>query len=197
MNGLTPDYLRAPIPPTRHHLFGNRPNNVIRNIFCRNDRFLNSFFPNSIEIWNHLGPELRGSKTLSIFKNQLLKIFRPIKREVFGIHDHEGVKRLYQLRLGLSPLKKHKKSHNFIDTPNDLCECRQHSETTQHYLLQCNNYIDQRRVLLDSLNPLIEANNIRFVDDKSLILLLLYGNKASNDSIILYIKNSVRFSSDN
>ena len=196
MNGLTPGYLKTPIPPIRHHLFGNRPNNVILNIFCRNDRFLNSFFPNSIEIWNDLGPELRGSKTLSIFKNQLLKIFRPKKREIFGIHDHEGVKRLFQLRVGLSPLKNHKKSHNFIDTPNDLCECTHHSETTQHYLLHCNNYIDQRRVLFNTLNPLLGANNMRFLDDNSLISLLLYGIKTLDDptnrsilnATILYIK---------
>ena len=80
IKGLTPDYLKTPIPPTRNHLFGNRPNNVIKNMFCRNDRFLNSFFPNSIKIWNELGPELRGSKSLSIFKNQLLKIYRPAKK---------------------------------------------------------------------------------------------------------------------
>ena len=39
------------------------------------------------------------------------------KKGVFGIHDYEGIKRLFQLRERLSPLKNHKKLHNFVDTP--------------------------------------------------------------------------------
>jgi len=205
MKGLTPGYLRDPIPPIRNHLFGNRQTNVIQNIYCRNDRFCNSFFPNSIVIWNELGPDLRGSESLSLFKNRLLKIYRPAKKDVFDIHDHEGIKRLYQLRVGLSPLLNHKKSHNFIDTPNDICICTRNSETTQHYLLHCTNYINQRRDLFHTLNPLFETNNLRYLDDKALLSLLLYGNGTldlpTNQTIlkstIQYIKSTLRFSSDN
>ena len=205
MKGLTPGYLREPIPPIRNHLFGNRQTNGIQNIYCRNDRFSKSFFPNSIIIWNELGPEFRGSESLSLFKTRLLKIYRPIKKDMFDIDDYESVKRLYQLRVGLSPLKNHKKSHNFIDTPNDTCDCTHNSETTQHYLLHCINYINQRRDLFHTLNPLFEANNLRYLDDKVLLNLLLYGNKSldipTNQLILIstiqYIKSTRRFSSDN
>ena len=37
----------------------------------------------------------------------------PPKKSIFGIHDHCGIKLLFQLRVGLSPLKGHKKNHNF------------------------------------------------------------------------------------
>ena len=52
--------------------------------------------------------------------------------------------------------------HNFLDTPNDIRDCTHNSETTQHYLLHCINYIDQRRNLFHTLNPLFEANNFHY-----------------------------------
>ena len=43
------------------------------------------------------------------------------------------MKRLFQLRIGLSPLK-HKKRHNFKDTPIDTCCCQFFTETTEHFV---------------------------------------------------------------
>ena len=80
MNGLTPDYLRTPIPALHKHLFGHRPTNVLDTIYCRTDRYQNSFFPDSVLMWNDLGPELRGAKSLSSFKSNILKIYRPTKK---------------------------------------------------------------------------------------------------------------------
>ena len=40
---------------------------------------------------------------------------------MFDIHDPTGVRYLFQLRVGLSPLRYHKKRHNFIDTPSNEC----------------------------------------------------------------------------
>ena len=113
MNNLTPDYLKTPIPPLQEHLFGHRFSNVIRPIFCRTERYQNSFFPDSIVSWNGIGPELRGAKTLHIFKNNILKIIRPTKKSIFGIHHPTGIKWIFQLRVGLSPLKSHKKVITF------------------------------------------------------------------------------------
>ena len=92
MNNLTPDYLKTPIPPVQEHLFGHRVSNVIRPIFCRTERYQNSFFPDSIVSWNGIGPELRGAQTLPIFKNNILKIIRPTKKSIFGIHNPPGIK---------------------------------------------------------------------------------------------------------
>ena len=68
MTGQTPEYLRVPIPLLHGHLFGYRHTNILKTIFCRTDRYQNSFFPNSVILWNDLGPQLRGSESLSIFK---------------------------------------------------------------------------------------------------------------------------------
>ena len=95
MTGLTPEYLRILIPPLREHLFGDRYTNVLNTFLCRTDRFQNSFFPDSISMWNDLGPELRGAETLSMFKRNILKIYRPMKKSLFNIHDPIGIKRIF------------------------------------------------------------------------------------------------------
>ena len=200
MTGLTPEYLRTPIPSLRRHLFGHRYTNVLTNIFCRTDKYQNSFFPDSVTLWNDLGPQLRGAESLSIFKTNLLKLYRPTKKSFFNIHDHTGTKWLFQLRVGLSPLKSHKMRHNFQD--NDSCLCSTSAETTPHFLLHCPNFINQRRELFQTLNPVILENNLPFLDDKSMVHLLLYGHdklKARENlnilkSAIKFIRKTCRFS---
>ena len=112
-----------------------------------------------------------------MFKRNILKIYRPMKKSLFNIHDPIGIKRIFQLRVGLSPLKKHKRSHNFQDTPVDTCNCKRSAETSEHFLFHCPFYTEQRRVLLQTLNPILLANDLRFLDDKSLLHLLLYGHE--------------------
>ena len=50
MTGLTPEYLRIPIPSLHGDLFGYRLTNVIKTIFCNTDRHHNSFFPDSVTL---------------------------------------------------------------------------------------------------------------------------------------------------
>ena len=199
MSGQTPEYLRTPIPAFHGHLFGDRQTNVINTIFCRTDRFQNSFYPNSIVLWNELGPELRGLDSLSLFKSSILKLYRPKVKSVFDILDPTGLKWIFQLRVGLSPLKSHKKSHKFLDTPDDICSCTIDAETTEHYFLYCPHFNEQRRLLFQTINPLLLANNTRFLEDKDLIHLLLYGyediNLESNKIIIKLNINFIRVSS--
>ena len=202
MTGLTPEYLRNPIPSLHGHLFGDRYTNVLNTLFCRTDRFQNSFFPDSITMWNDLGPELRGAESLSVFKRNILKIYRPVKKSLFNIHDPIGTKWIFQLRVGLSPLKSHKKSHNFQDTSDDTCICALNAETSDHYLLHCPNFVVQRRILFQTLNPILLTKNLRFLDDRNLIHLLLYGHEKfdhQTNQIILkatiyFIQKSSRFS---
>ena len=102
---ITPEYLRILIPPLREHLFGDRYTIVLNTFLCRTDRFQNSFFPDSVRLWNDLGPELRGAASISVFKRNILKIYRPMKKSLFNIHDPIGIKRIFQLRVGKSSKK--------------------------------------------------------------------------------------------
>ena len=56
-------------------------------------------------------PEVK--MTLIIFKSNALKLIRPEKKNVFNIHDPKGMKRLFQLRVGLSALRDHLKASQF------------------------------------------------------------------------------------
>ena len=67
----------------------------------------------SVSMWNDLGPKLRESELISKFKDSLLKLYRPVNKSIFNVHDN-GIKWIFQLRVGLSPLKSHKKGHIFF-----------------------------------------------------------------------------------
>ena len=73
MTEQTPEYLRFPTLSLHRHLYGVRFGNVLKDIVCENYRYRNSFFPDSVSMWNDLGPNLRGSESISIFKESLLK----------------------------------------------------------------------------------------------------------------------------
>ena len=200
INGLTPEFLRTPTLLLHRHLFGFRPNNVLKDIACKTDRYRNSFFPDSVSMWNDLGPELRGAETISVFKQKLLKLYRPVKKTLYNIHDN-GIKWIFQLRVGLSPLKSHKKAHHFQDTPYDTCSCSQSvAETTCHFLLHCSNFVIHRIALFNVVNPILRSSP--FLADEELVHLLLYGNEKfkleDNQNILIatidFIRNTSRFS---
>ena len=125
-----------------------------------------------------------------------------MKKSLFNIHDPNCIKWIFQLRVGLSPLKSHKKNHNFLDTPDDTCQCTENAETPHHFFLHCPNFVEHRRNLFDTLNPILLDKNLGFIDDRNYVQLLLYGHKKlnlhENQSIlkatINFIQKTSRFS---
>ena len=204
MTNRTPDYLRLPTQSQHCHLYGVRFGNVLKDIECESYRYRNSFFPDSVSMWNDLGPNLRESVSISSFKDTLLKLYRPVKKSIFNVYDC-GIKWIFQLRVGLSPLKSHKKKHNFSgyeEYLSDTCNCLTGLETTCHFLLHCPKYIVHRRILFGIVNPILRAYNIPFLVDELFVHLLLYGDVTfkfeENQNIlkatINFIRNTTRFS---
>ena len=117
------------------------------------------------------------------------------------MHDPNEIRHLYQLRVGLSSLREHKKRHNFIDTPNDECSCGTGKETTEHFLLKCPLFTDHRQTLLSMVIPKINLNE-NTLTDESIAQILLYGNERltpGDNNFILratmdYFRNTGRFS---
>ena len=151
---------------------------------------MNSFFPNVIKSWNGIGPEFQSCTSLGSFKRSILNLIRPIKR----------IKRIFQLRVSLSPLKCHKKGHNFIDTPNDWCDCHSAPESTNHFILECPLFLLQRQKLTLSISTLLLNTQIaHLIND---VKLYLYGHNSLNDiinksiisSTIIYVNETGRFS---
>ena len=66
--------LPGPTPTTRmesphYDLRGYHPH--ICPLHCRTDTFKHSFFPETIELWNNLPPQITTSSSLTVFKNHL------------------------------------------------------------------------------------------------------------------------------
>merc|ERR1712116_120827 len=97
------------------------------------------------------------------FKTTLARMVVPEEKSIFNIRSQD-LRYLYQLRVGLSPLKAHKRTHNFLDTPDDTCMCHSGVETTAHFLLHC-----------PFFNEFTQID-----DDSTMSSSLMYGSKTLN-----------------
>ena len=175
---MVPEYLKEPIPTAKSFTHRLRSLHVLNEISFYSDSYRDSFYPDCIRTWNRLDANFRNLPTLRKFKNNLIALFRPPCRSIFGIHDPIGIRWLYQLRVGLSPLRHHKNSHNFLDTPTDLCIICQSVENTEHYFLHCTRFEDMRNELIGLLNGL--PPNFHQLTNTVKTRLMLYGDTSFN-----------------
>ena len=127
-----------------------------------------------------------------------MKTIRPEKKSLYGVFNPNGIRWIFQLRVGLS----HKKLHNFKDTPDDTCLCNTGAETAQHFLLNCPIFRNQCHVLFQTINPILLANNLQHLPDSALVKFLLYGhdklkphvNQSILRTVMIFIGNTHRFS---
>ena len=197
INYRTPSYLRDKLPPQSHPF--DETSFTLREYRTRTDRFAMTFFPDTIKQWNVVITDFSEMPDLITFKNHLLSFYRPKPKRIFGIHDPTGVRYLFQLRLGLSPLRSHKKRHNFLDTPSDDCLCKTGKETTEHFLFTCPFYALKRIPLAETVVPLLPPRNLAFLQNDVNLYLYGHGKLSENDnriiilSTIKFIKDSNRF----
>ena len=138
--------------------------------------------------------------SINVLKSHILSLIRPEKRSTFDIHDPLGLRYLFYLRLGLSPLRSHKNHHSFVDTPFDKCICNHGIENTNHFLFLCSLYSTQRAPLIAIATEILQKYSLETLVNRS--RLYLYGHKAisfaDNRKIILstidFIKETQRFS---
>ena len=198
VSNKTPSYLKDKLPRCRRPLYSqnNNYNNTFHEIRCRSSRYMNSFFPNAITAWNNVITHFDNIPSINILKDHILSLIRPKKKKIFGIHNPLGLRYLFQLRVGLSFLRYHKKCHNFIDTPSDIYLCNHGIEDTNHFLFLCPFFALQMATLASSVIQILQKYNLNRLGNQS--HLYLYGhptiNLADNRNIILstikYIKES-------
>ena len=192
----TPQYLRDKLPPCRNVLI-NLPN-VFSDLRCRTDRYSNSFFPNATSIWNKIISHFDTFPSFLKLKSYLISLFRPAFKSTFNIHNPSLLRYLFQLRLGLSQLRAHKKRHNFKDTFTDSCLCKKGVEDTHHFLFVCPFYSAHRKILKENVDVILQENNL--TSEEFSVDLLLYGHKSlpSNENckiighVLEFIKNTNR-----
>ena len=201
LSNSTPSYLNDKLPPKCRALFSGKTRNTFRQIICKSNRYMNSFFPDAISSWNIFIKHFDDVPSFDILKNHINTFFRPTSKNIFGIHDTVGLRYLFQLRVSLSPLKSHKFRHNFADTASEICSCNQGIEDADHFLFYCPDYASTRATLAASVINILQKNNLNYLGNKS--QLYLYGHPSiiftDNRKILLstikYIKGILRFSS--
>ena len=183
--------------PRKHRYFLY---NVFRKVKCKTNRYMNSFFPRAISSWNIVISYFEVLPSFDSLKDYVSSFFRPKPKSIFGVHGPVGLRYLFQLRVGLSPLRSHKSHHNFIDTPSAICQCNQGAEDTNHFLFFCPLYIPQRATLKASVNEILLQYNLNHLENH--LQLYLYGHVSINYdgnrkiiiSTIKYLKDTRRFS---
>ena len=197
-NKETPMYLQEKLPANR-----SRPVNlphVFQDIRCRTDRYSYSFFPDAISNWNKIITTFENMPTFGVLKYHLISLVRPNLKSIFGLHDPVNLRYLFQLRMGLSHLRYHKKRHSFADTPSDMCLCNSGVEDVSHFLLFCPFYVSHRESLVSLVHEILVRNDLTIPQNPT--DLYLYGHPSlsisDNKSILLatikFIKSTNRFS---
>ena len=179
VKGMAPQYLCDLLPPNR--TVGNpRSRLAIYPMQIRTERFRNSFFPFCINQWNNLDSCIRDLPSISRFKRAIFGFIRPKPSPVFKVDNNRGLFLLTRLRVGFSHLREHKFRHGFLDTLDPFCTCRTNSiETTEHFLLHCPNFSNERQTLFDNLrtvNVALFPLNLDF-----LCRTLLFGDSSLSD----------------
>ena len=148
-----------------------------------------SFYLHCIQAWNDIVPELANAVSFSAFKSNIATLIRPRKRETSSATcwSKSFTKR------DILP----------VTHPRKFVVVIQESETTEHYFTRCITFADERKILMDSITPILTSKDsygfyYSYIDFQRFlwILLLLYRLlKILMDSItpILTSKDSYGF----
>ena len=201
INNNTISYLKDKLPANCKEMFSGIIRTTFHAIICKSNRYKNSFFPDAVASWNLLMEifNYKVAPSIGVLKNDITSLIHPEEKNVFKIHDPAGLRYLFQLRGGLSPLKGHKWCRNFIDTRSGVCHCNQGIEYTSHFLLSCPSYVIQRVTLVSNVNEILLKANTNHAESQ--LQLYLSGdpsiNNSYNKNIILstikFIKETQRF----
>ena len=87
------------------------------------------------------------------------------------------------MRVGLSPLRYHKKCHNFIDTPSDRCSCDRRPEDINHFLFSCPLYAACRLTLTTDVIKILQKYNLNHLQNQSHLYLSISTKSRFSKSI--------------
>ena len=200
LNKKAPQYLIDYLPSQDLASINLRKRPAIYPLDVRTERY-RSFFPYCISQWNNLDSRIRNLTSTATFKRAILDFIRPNPTPYFKANRFSGFVFPTRLRIGFSHLCEHKFRHSFLDIVDPICSCRTNAvENTEHYLLHCSNFTNQRTVLFDDLRNL--GINYGSLDSSTLSRMLLFGNPKFSDNVnsgtiyavIKFIESTNRFS---
>jgi len=163
INNETPQYLQSLIP---QRVGDVRPESRYQDNFCpvrsRTETFRNSFIPSAVRFWNSLSVTDRN---VSYVKSLMSNTYKPLL--YYGARKN-NIKHA-QLRMRCSKLNFHLFSLHVRDSP--ACPCGHNCEDTNHYLLYCPLFFQQRNAMFNSIRNIatnidISCNLLLFGSDK-------------------------------
>jgi hypothetical protein len=191
VNGLSPPYLINLLPPRVHERtrYPLRSQDNFTTGLCRLVHYAKSFIPDSIVEWNKLNNNIKGSVSVSGFKNNInLSIRRPQNQLYYFGSRWENV-HLARMRIGCSLLKSHLHYNlHVVDSPR--CQCGYPREDPKHYFFNCPLYALSRQLLWESVNlSNIDINEILYGDSTQDITT----NENQLNAIHQYMRDTKRF----
>lgn len=163
-NGLSPTYLSSLIPPSVSSVssYSLRNSSDIQTIVCRTTQYFNSFLPSVIREWNSLPLDVRNSTSVSSFKCRLKERNYSVPK-----YYYTGNRKLQILHARLRTKCSSLNYDLFLKriTESPLCRCGA-IENTDHYLMTCQLYRDQRAELINTVSQQTPVT----------LHILLYGN---------------------
>ena len=146
----------------------------------------------TIKEWNNLDLHIRKSKSIGIFKSDILKFIRAKPSNVYYCNNPKVIRLLTRLHLGVSHLHKHKFKHSFQDCLNPPCFDGTNIEASTHYLLLCPTCRKERMTLLKKIKS-INCSILEFSGAVVTKILLFRYNTLSDSSNILVLKSTIDY----
>ena len=147
VHGQAPQYLSDMVSPKVKDIIphSSRFSENLVDIKHRLVLFEKSFLPSVVDAWNRLLLKLRQSENSETSK-KVLNVNKPKSPHIHYYGYRNFNIQHARLRMQYSLLKGHLHQLHVIDS--GLCLCQQSIETTEHYLLHCFLYANQRRTIV-------------------------------------------------
>ena len=136
----------------------------------KGDKFNNSFFPNTLKMWNSL-PKNIQHKDVDEFKLCIKSELKPPKYKHFARGSKIGNTLLAKIRVGRSSLNQHKFTIGLSDSPE--CLCHNNNESPEHFFLECFLYSLERQILFGLIEHYVP--NFPRINKKLKLELILRG----------------------
>lgn len=202
VSNMTPLYLSELLPST----VGQRSNRSLRQGYnlslfpCRTERFKQSFFPSIVSQWNSLELNIRNSRSLQSFKNEICSKFCATEYNKLFNFSVSRTASIWHARLRLGHCALNDSLYKINCSSTAMCDCNLGKETVLHYFLVCPRYAAQRVSLLASAADIL-GNIWVNSSSKQKLNCLLNGSKKLNmnnncrlfSAVQRYIVDSKRF----
>ena len=149
VNNLSPNYLSSLVPSTVGNTTTYQLCNAanLHTIRANSQLYYNSFLPSVIRDWNELPDNVCNSPSKMVFKRHFNSNITN-QPNFFFAGKRLGQIHHARLRTKCSSLCEQLYSKNILDNP--LCACAA-IEDTNHFLLKCNRFSNQRQEMLDTV----------------------------------------------